>query len=103
MVYFGPVEDIKVEGSKAYGLKQISVYEKYEINKQHAGFFYNDDKECAKKYGLDKDKQYVVMFNGNNTAPYIQEVPKEGLDPVKLLNETFVRSAIRIASWGHQA
>ena len=46
---------------------------------------------------------FIVIFNNNNTAPYIQEVPDKGLDPVKLLNETIIRSVIRSASWGQKA
>ena len=99
MIYFGPAEDVTVEGNKGHNLKFISIYEKYEFDEEHIGFFYNNETECANKYGLDEDKQYVVIFNDNNTAPYIQEVPEQGLDPVKLLNETIVRSAIRTASW----
>ena len=43
------------------------------------------------------------MFNGENVAPYIYEVPDEGLDPEKLLNETIVRSVIKSAKWGQKA
>ena len=75
VVYFGPAEDVKMEGKKGYSITQISVYHKYEFSEQNVGFYYNDDKECAKEYGLDEDKQYAVMFNANITVPYIKEIP----------------------------
>ena len=98
MVYFGPADDVKVEGKKGYGLNLISSYDKYEFSEHHNNYFYNDDKECAKEHGLDADKQYIVMFT-KEVAPYIQEVPDKGFDPYKLLNETVVRSVIVSATW----
>ena len=47
MVYFGPAEDVKVEGNKAYSVTQLSVYDRFEFSEQNIGFYYNDSKECA--------------------------------------------------------
>ena len=71
MVYFGPAEDVKVEGKKGYSVTQVSLYDRFEFSEQNVGFFYNEDKECAKKHGLDENKQFLVMFSGGKTVPYV--------------------------------
>ena len=47
MVYFGPAEDVKVEGKKGYSVTQLSLYDRFEFSEQNVGFYYNDSKECA--------------------------------------------------------
>ena len=57
--------------------------DKVHQTEEHAGYYYSEDRECAKKYGLDEDKlyyQYFVIFNGVNTVPYTYELESEGID-----------------------
>ena len=48
--------------------------DRYQFDEQRIGFYYNEDESCRKERGLDKDKSYIVWYNGEYSEPYIVEI-----------------------------
>ena len=53
MIYLGSKEDLDGENGKLLTL--LSQIDRFSFDQQRLGFYWNDDKECWKKYGLDED------------------------------------------------
>ena len=102
IVYFGQPSDLE-EGGKAFNLNWASMMDRYTFDEQRVGFFYNSDKECKEKKGLDKDKDFVVYFNGEYAIPYVIEASDEGLNKDRLLYETTVRVVNGSPRWSSRA
>ena len=102
IVYFGPSEDIHFT-KKAGAISYNSITDKFDFDEHHIGFFYNSDQNCAMSYGLDTDRQYIIIFNGEHVSPYIQEIPDEGIDPHELLIDLNLRALIGTPKWGQRA
>ena len=77
--------------------------DRYEMDEQRIGYFYNSDPECRKARDLDEDKSYVVFFNGEESIPYILEVKEEGIETSRLLYENAVRAVNGTPMWGSRA
>lgn len=48
-------------------LALLSEMDRYHFEQQGVGFYYTEDKECWKKFGLDEKKNYLLMLNGHNS------------------------------------
>lgn len=72
LIYFGPTADLEV-GGIAHDLEYVSQIDRYNFDEQRIGFFYNDDPECAKSNGLNDEKKWLVLYNGEKTTPHAWE------------------------------
>ena len=77
--------------------------DKYTYNIDRYGVFYNNDPDCREKRSLDKDKEYIVIYNGENAMPYILEVGVDEFDTYSLTFESTVRSVYGTPKWGLRA
>ena len=77
--------------------------DRYTFDEQRVGFFYSSDKECKEKKGLDKDRDFIVYYNGEYSIPYVIEVNDDGLDKNRLLYETTVRVVNGSPRWSSRA
>ena len=59
--------------------------DRYQFDEQRVGFFFNEDESCREKRNLDKDKSYIVWYNGENSVPYIIEITDEPIDRQHLM------------------
>ena len=48
-------------------LEGLSLFDKYNFDQQKVGFFWNNDPECKKEFGLDEEERYLLMLNGINS------------------------------------
>ena len=76
MIYLGSKEDL--DGENGQLLTLLSQIDRFSFDQQRLGFYWNDDKECWKKYGLDEDKKYLLMLNGLNSIESHVELSDDG-------------------------
>lgn len=84
VVYFGAVENLK-QGGSAASLNEAAMMDKYQYDEGRYNFFYNSDPECRETRGLDKDKEYIVFYNGENSIPKFLELGKDKVDADTLM------------------
>ena len=77
VVYYGPKEDLQ-EGAIAEGVRILAIKElfRYEDSIDMAMYSFNDEPECRTSKGLDPDKKYIVIYNGDFLQPKIFEYGK---------------------------
>ena len=66
VVFLGEATDVADEGGRL--LEKLSQIDRYTFDQQKIGFYWNDDKECFKKYNLDPENLYLLMLTGNNPS-----------------------------------
>lgn len=68
VVYFGEVTDL-YQSKQGALVNRLSMVDRYFVDQQRAGFYYNSDVECKKANNLEADKNYIVFYNGENASP----------------------------------
>lgn len=59
--------------------------DKFSYDQQRVGFYWNDDPECKKEFGLEEDKDYVLMLNGINSMESHIDLSEVNIDPDELM------------------
>ena len=68
VVYFGEASDL-YESRQGSLVNRLSMVDRYFVDQQRAGFYYNYEVECKKANNLEADKNYIVFYNGENSSP----------------------------------
>ena len=74
--------------------------DKYKFDEGRYNFYYNSDPECRETRHLDKDKEYIVFYNGDNSIPKFLELGKDSVDIDTLMVELTTRAVIGTPKWG---
>ena len=53
------------------------MFDRYSFDEQRVGFYFNSDPQCKKLRDLDPVKDYIVIYNGENSVPSIHIVEDE--------------------------
>ncbi len=78
------------------------MYDKYTFDEQRIGIFVNSEKECKEARGLDADKNYVVIYNGESSVPISLEID-ETIDFSRVIYEINTSIVKGTPKWGQRA
>ena len=76
LLYMGEAKDLEV-GSFADTMRSVAMKEKYTQGSNQAGFGYVSDPACRESYGLDADKNSIMILNGFNSLPVHVNLEKD--------------------------
>lgn len=77
--------------------------DRFNFDEGRIGFHYNADPQCREDRGLERDKKYIVIYNGENSIPYILEFEKDHIDLRRLMYEVTVWGVKGTPRWGQRA
>ena len=101
-VYFGKKEDLE-DGGIADFFSKASMVDRFNFDEQRVGFFYTEDAECRRLRDLDVDKNYIVIYNGENSVPFILELGKDELNLGRMVHEINTGVVKGTPRWGQRA
>ena len=101
LVYYGAKADIEKDGPMEL-LKSVAMADRYSHDEQKVGFWYVEDPECRKTRDLDVNKNYIGLYNGDNSIPTIFEVVKDEVDIQEILMELNVAIVKGTPRWGQR-
>ena len=102
LVYFGSADDLKAEG-KASAVTDFSMLDRYYHDAERYGIWYNDDLDCRERRHLEKDKEYLILYNGQNSLPFILELGVDEFDANSLHYEATIHAVAGTPKWGVRA
>jgi len=102
IVYFGAQEDLAKGGPVDFFAK-ASMVDRFNFDEQRVGFFYVEDPECRRLRDLDPEKSFIVIYNGENSIPFILEIGKDEVDLARLIFEINTGIVKGTPRWGQRA
>jgi|Transcript_10855 hypothetical protein len=76
--------------------------DRFKYDEQRVNFFYNSDPECRRLRDLDPEKGYIVIYNGENSIPFILELGKDEISLRRLIFEVTVSVVRGTPRWGQR-
>lgn len=102
VIFFGDADDLKTDGV-ADLMNAVSMADRFNFDESRMGYYYNTDPKCREERSLEADKKYIVIYNGENSVPYILEFGKDHIDLQRLFYEVTIGAVKGTPRWGQRA
>lgn len=102
IVYFGNKEELKKDGA-VEAFAEASMYDRFTFDEQRVGHFYNTDPECRRLRDLDPETNYLIIYNGEGSLPFVLTIGKDNIDLNRIIYETTVGVVRGTPRWTQRA
>ena len=72
------------------GLNDVAIMDRYTMIAERAGFYYNEDPECRKRYNLIGKRNYIVIYNGMDSRPKEYDLTGQTVEAATLTKDLHV-------------